>query len=49
MTRFLAAQLGMSHYFNIRRARLDFGFAPRVSKEEGMQRLAGSLAHTAHV
>ena len=27
MTRFLAAQLGTSHYFDIRRARRDFGYA----------------------
>jgi nucleoside-diphosphate-sugar epimerase len=49
MTRFLAAQLGMSHYFDIRRARRDFGYAPRVSKEEGMLRLADSLARTVNV
>lgn len=39
MTRFLAAELSMSHYFNISRARTDFGFSPTVSKEEGMERL----------
>ncbi len=39
MTRFLAAQLAKSHLFNIRRARDDFGYAPRVSTEEGMRRL----------
>jgi nucleoside-diphosphate-sugar epimerase len=39
MTRFLAAQLGTSHYFNIDRARHDFGYAPRVSTAEGMRRL----------
>ncbi len=49
MTRFLAAQLGMSHYFDIGRARRDFNYSPRVSKEEGMQRLAASLARTAHL
>ena len=48
MTRFLAAQLGMSHYFNIDRARADFGFVPSVSKDEGMRRLAGSLASGLH-
>jgi nucleoside-diphosphate-sugar epimerase len=42
MTRFLAAQLGRSHYFDTRRAREDFGYAPRISTEEGMQRLANS-------
>jgi nucleoside-diphosphate-sugar epimerase len=41
MTRFLALQLGRSHYFDISRARRDFGYEPHVSKEEGMRRLAG--------
>jgi len=40
MTRFLAAQLGTSHYFDIRRARDDFGYEATVSTEEGMRRLA---------
>jgi nucleoside-diphosphate-sugar epimerase len=44
MTRFLAAQLGHSHYFNISRAIADFGYAPTISTAEGMQRLASSLA-----
>jgi nucleoside-diphosphate-sugar epimerase len=39
MTRFLAAQLGTSHYFNIGRAREDFGYEPRVSTAEGMRGL----------
>jgi nucleoside-diphosphate-sugar epimerase len=39
MTRFLAAQLAKHHYFNIERARHDFGYRPHVSTEEGMQRL----------
>jgi nucleoside-diphosphate-sugar epimerase len=43
MTRFLAAQLGTSHYFDITRARTDFGYEPRVSTEEGMRRLAKVL------
>lgn len=43
MTRFLAAQLATSHYFDIRRARDDFGYRVRVSRDEGMQRLRGSL------
>jgi nucleoside-diphosphate-sugar epimerase len=42
MTRFLAAQLGRSHYFDITRARNDFGYQPRISTAEGMQRLANS-------
>ena len=40
MTRFLASQLGKSHYFNIDRARRDFGYEPAISTAEGMQRLA---------
>jgi len=40
MTRFLAAQLAKDHYFDIGRAREDFGYAPRVSMAEGMRRLA---------
>lgn len=44
MSRFLAAQLATSHYFDITRAREDFGYEVRVSTAEGMQRLATSLA-----
>lgn len=39
MTRFLAAQLGHSHWFDIAAARRDFGYEPRISTAEGMQRL----------
>lgn len=42
MTRFLAAQLATSHYFDTSRARKDFGFHPRISTEEGMRRLGQS-------
>ncbi len=48
MTRFLAAQLGMSHYFDIRRAQRDFNYAPRVSTEEGMRRLGMTLKSGSH-
>lgn len=40
MTRFLAAQLSTSHYFDISAAREDFGYKPTISTDEGMQRLA---------
>lgn len=40
MTRFLAAQLATSHYFDISRAREDWGYAPQISTVEGMRRLA---------
>jgi nucleoside-diphosphate-sugar epimerase len=43
MTRFLAAQLGTSHYFDIRKARRDFGYQPIVSQAEGMGRLRAAL------
>ncbi len=40
MTRFLARQLSTAHYFDISAARADFGYAPSVSIDEGMERLA---------
>jgi nucleoside-diphosphate-sugar epimerase len=43
MTRFLAAQLATHHYFEISKARRDFGYSPRVNKEEGMRRLAAEI------
>lgn len=39
MTRFLALQLGTSHFFDIAAARRDIGYRPQVSTAEGMQRL----------
>jgi nucleoside-diphosphate-sugar epimerase len=39
MTRFLAAQLATSHYFDISRAQQDFGYDAGVSTAEGMERL----------
>ncbi len=44
MTRFLAAQLATSHYFNIARARDDLGYAPQVPLADGMERLGQWLA-----
>lgn len=43
MTRFLAAQLGMSHYFDISAAARDFGYRATVGKQAGMDRLRASL------
>ena len=44
MTRFLAAQLAKDHYFDISRAREDFGYSPQIPTSEGMRRLAQELA-----
>ena len=44
MTRFLASQLATSHYFNISRAKNDFGYEPVVNRKEGMNRLIQSLS-----
>ena len=43
MTRFLAAQLARSHYFDISRAREDFSYNAQVSTSAGMERLAAEL------
>jgi 2-alkyl-3-oxoalkanoate reductase len=38
MTRFVALNLGKSHYFSHEKAKRDFGYLPRVSIEEGLKR-----------
>lgn len=40
MTRFLAAQLGRTHYLNISKARKDFDFEPILTMQQGMDLLA---------
>jgi 2-alkyl-3-oxoalkanoate reductase len=47
MTRFLAAQLAKSHWYDISAARRDFGYEPRVSTAEGMRRLGAWLRENA--
>jgi len=44
MTRFVARQLGRAHWFDIGAARRDLGYRPRVSLDEGLERLAAALA-----
>ncbi|TAK02796.1 NAD-dependent epimerase/dehydratase family protein [bacterium] len=46
MTRFLAAQLAKSHYFDISKAKRDFGYEPRISTYEGLNRLVAYLRRT---
>ena len=43
MSRFLAMELARSHWFDISRAKNDFGYRPIVSTEEGLQRLAEEM------
>jgi len=43
MTRFLAEELSTTHWFDISAARRDLGYVPKISIEEGLQRLAEYL------
>lgn len=47
MTRFLAQQLGGSHYYDIGNAQRDFGYTPLVSVAEGLKRLRPELQRMA--
>jgi nucleoside-diphosphate-sugar epimerase len=40
MTRFVARQLSTAHWFDLTAARRDFGYAPSISTEEGLKRVA---------
>lgn len=44
MTRFLAKQMSTPHWFSIDAARRDLGYAPKVSLDEGLQRLQAWIA-----
>jgi nucleoside-diphosphate-sugar epimerase len=44
LTRFMAVQLGTSHWFDITAARRDLGYEPAVRTEEGLSRLEKWLA-----
>ena len=43
MTRFLAEQLATAHWYSMAPATRDFGYVPRVSMAEGLQRLRAAL------
>lgn len=43
MTRFVARELATAHWFNIRAAKEELGYQPRVSMQEGLQRLEVAL------
>ena len=43
ITRFLAAQMSYSHFFNISKAKRDLAYQPRISTSEGLERLINSL------
>jgi len=49
MTRFLAAQLARSHWYDITAARRDLNYNPAISTAEGMTRLAAWLREGAAV
>ncbi len=42
MTRFLAEQLATPHWYDISAARRDFGYEPKISFAQGLQRLAAT-------
>ena len=44
LTRFVARELSTAHWFDLTAARRDFGYVPRVSFDEGMERLRTWLA-----
>mgnify|MGYP002632861074 CR=1 FL=1 len=43
MTRFVAAQLATSHYFDISKAKRDFGYTPVISPDTGMEQMIKTL------
>ncbi len=43
MTRFVAKQLGVAHYFNIEAARKRLGFEPPRNRQEIVESMRGTL------
>lgn len=48
MTRFIAKQLSVAHWYDLSAAKRDLGYSPKISIEEGMQRLQQALADDDH-
>ena len=46
MTRFVAAELATSHWFDINAAKIDLGYSPKVSTKEGLKMLEDWLKKT---
>jgi nucleoside-diphosphate-sugar epimerase len=44
MTRFLAEQLATTHWYSMEPARRDFGYVPKVTVTDGLERLRATLA-----
>ena len=38
MTRFLASELALDHYYDISRAKRDFGYMPQFNMEEALEK-----------
>ena len=43
LTRFLASELALSHYYDISRAKRDFGYQPRFSTAQALEKTLPSL------
>jgi nucleoside-diphosphate-sugar epimerase len=41
LTRFLASELALSHYYDISRAKQDFSYLPQFSMEQGLEKTIG--------
>ena len=48
MTRFIAKQLSVAHWYDLSAAKRDLGYRPKISIEQGMQRLQQALADDDH-
>ena len=48
LTRFVAEELTLPHWFDLGRARQDLGYEPLVSLDEGLRRLARHIRGNAH-